>query len=91
VKFWDWFARSPLASFLRTFIAIVLAMFLADGADVFAVDSTDVRTWIAAGFAAALPTVIRAINPVDTAFGNGTGVTADVHDVFGTDDKDPSA
>lgn len=72
--FKEWFARSPLASWLRTFAAIVLAMFIADGADVFAVDATDLRTWLAAAFAATLPTLVRALNPDDQAFGRGAGV-----------------
>lgn len=70
--FQRWFATSPIASMLRTFAAIVIAMFIADGADVFAVDATDLRTWLAAAFAATLPTLVRALNPSDAAFGAGT-------------------
>lgn len=84
--FAEWFARSPIASWLRTFVSIVLAMFIADGADVFAVDLTELRTWVAAGLASVLPLVVRWLNPADSAFGRGTPGKGDIHDVFGTED-----
>lgn len=58
-------------SWIKVFAATVLGLFLADGADVFAVDSTELRTWAAAGFAALLPVVINYINPNDTRYGHG--------------------
>lgn len=82
--FWVWFAKSPLASMLRTFAAIVIAMFIADGADVFAVDATDIRTWIACGLASVLPTAVRYLNPADLQFGRGS--VNDPFDVFGEDE-----
>lgn len=80
-RFQQWLATSPIASTLRTFAAIVLAMFLADGADLFAIDATDARSYIAAALAATLPTIVRALNPADTAYGAGSG-KADRFDVF---------
>lgn len=56
-------------SYLKVFIAVVLGLFLADGADVFAVDATDLRTWVAAGLASVLPLLITALDPTDTRFG----------------------
>lgn len=56
-------------SYVRVFAATVLALFLADGADFFAVDELDLRTWLAAGVASVLPVAIRALNPGDPAFG----------------------
>jgi hypothetical protein len=44
-------------------------MFLADGADVFAVDAGDLRTWLAAGLAAVLPMIITVLDPKDHRFG----------------------
>jgi hypothetical protein len=85
-RFQEWLATSPLASMLRTFAAIVIAMFLADGADLFAVDATDLKTWAAAGFAATLPTVVRFLNPADPAYGHGAIDVSDFHDVFEEDD-----
>jgi len=56
-------------SYLKVFVSVVLGMFLADGADVFSVDATDLRTWLAAGLAAVLPLVLTAIDPKDHRFG----------------------
>jgi len=63
--------KQAVLSYVRVFAAVVLGMFLADGADVFAVDATDLRTWLSAGIAAVLPVVIRALNPSDHAYGRG--------------------
>ena len=58
-------------SYVKVFVATVLALFLADGADVFAVDATDLRTWLAAGIASILPIVISALDVRDHRFGRG--------------------
>lgn len=71
---WNWLNNDPsgsmVFSWIKVFAATVLALFLADGADVFAVDANDLRTWLAAGFAALLPVVINYINPNDGRYGN---------------------
>lgn len=59
-------------SYAKVFVAVVLGLFLADGADVFAVDMQDLRTWLAAGLAAIVPLVITAIDPKDTRFGRNS-------------------
>lgn len=87
MDFPDWFATSPIASWLRTFVAIVIAMFIADGADIFAVDSTDLRSWLAAGFAATLPMIVRWLNPQDAEFGRGS-ITFKPFDVWDDDEED---
>ena len=58
-----------LKSWIKVFAAAVLGLFLADGADVFAVSWADLRTWIAAGVAAVLPLVITALDPTDPRWG----------------------
>lgn len=58
-------------SYVKVFVSVVLGLFLADGADVFAVDVTDLRTWLAAGVAAVVPLIITALDPTDTRFGKG--------------------
>lgn len=63
---------AALKSYAKVFIAVVLGMFLADGADLFAVDMQDLRTWLAAGFASVLPLVITALDPSDPRFGKGS-------------------
>mgnify|MGYP000169633161 CR=1 FL=1 len=59
-------------SYARVFAATILALFLADGADLFAVGLGDLRTWLAAGIASVLPVAIRALNPEDPSYGRGS-------------------
>lgn len=56
-------------SYIKVFLAVIFGLFLADGADVFAVEMSDLRTWLAAGLAAVLPMVITALDPRDHRFG----------------------
>jgi hypothetical protein len=56
-------------SWVKVFAATVLSLFLVDGGDVFGVDWTDVRTYVAAGVASVLPLVITWLDPTDTRFG----------------------
>jgi hypothetical protein len=85
--FQEWLATSPVASWLRTFAAIILTMFIADGADIFAVDASDLKLWLAAALSATLPTAVRYLNPADYAFGHGA-IPDDHFDVFPDDDED---
>lgn len=59
-------------SYVKVFLAVVLGLFLADGADLFAVDATDLKTWLAAGVASVLPLIITALDPTDNRFGIGS-------------------
>jgi len=61
-----------LKSYGKVFLAVVLGLFLADGADLFAVDATDLRTWVAAGLASVLPLIITALDPSDVRFGRNS-------------------
>jgi hypothetical protein len=56
-------------SYVKVFLAVVLGLFLADGADVFAVDAADLKTWLAAGLASVLPLIITALDPTDNRWG----------------------
>lgn len=58
-----------LKSYVKVFLAVILGLFLADGADVFAVDMSDIRSWLAAGMASVLPLIITALDPSDSRFG----------------------
>jgi len=60
---------SALKSYAKVFSATVLGLFLSNGADVFAVDFADVRTWISAGIASVLPLIVTALDPSDDRFG----------------------
>lgn len=64
-----------IKSYVKVFISVVLGLFLADGADVFSVDATDLRTWLAAGIASVLPLVITALDPTDTRWGKNSKVS----------------
>jgi hypothetical protein len=87
MRFPEWFASSIFASWLRTFIAIMLAMFVADGADLFAIDATDLRGYVAAACAAVLPAVVRWLNPADVEFGRGA-IEFQPFDVWDDEDED---
>lgn len=56
-------------SYAKVFAAVILGLFLADGANVFAVDAAKLETWLAAGIAAILPMLITALDPKDHRFG----------------------
>lgn len=70
---WNWLNSEGLGSavfsWLKVFLATVLALFLADGADIFAISADDGRLWLAAAFAAVVPLIINYINPRDTRYG----------------------
>jgi len=60
---------AAVKSYAKVFFATVFGLFLSNGADVFAVDFADVRTWISAGIASVLPLIITALDPNDDRFG----------------------
>ena len=53
----------------KVFMSTVLALFLVDGADVFGVNWSDLRMYLAAGVAAVLPLTITYLDPTDTRWG----------------------
>jgi hypothetical protein len=53
----------------RAFVAVVLFAFIADGADVFAVSVTDLKTWLAAGLAASGAVALKALDSSEPDFG----------------------
>jgi hypothetical protein len=65
-----WFAESPIASFFRTFAAVMLGLTAADWATAAHIGFTDWRTWLIGALAAAVPVIARALNLDDTAFGS---------------------
>lgn len=80
----EWFARSPLAAALRVFVAVVLAMVIAQwtASGVIAFDKW--QTWVIAGLASAVPVIIRWLNPADP-MGQAPGWDESL-DVLGEDD-----
>lgn len=77
----SWFNDSPTGrmvfSWLKVFAATVLGLFLADGADIFAVDGNDLRAWLAVALSSLLPVIINYINPGDDRYGVNANVGDD--------------
>ena len=65
-EFSIWFANSKIASFLRTFFAIVLASAVADFQKIGRFDMTNWQTWLIVALVAALPPFLRYLNPEDS-------------------------
>jgi hypothetical protein len=65
-KFLDWFASSPLASFLRVFAAIVLAQAVNDFVKLGHLEFVNLEQWVIVGLSAAVPTLLRWLNPADS-------------------------
>jgi hypothetical protein len=61
--------NAMVKSYIKVFAATVFSLFLADGADVFAVDYSDLRTWLTAGIASVLPLLITALDSSDDRWG----------------------
>lgn len=63
--------KAAAGTYARAFAAIILGLFLANGADVFSITAGDLKAWLAAGLAAVLPVAINALNPADARYGIG--------------------
>ena len=61
----EWFAKAPLASALRAFVAVVLAMLAADWTTAGSISFDRWQTWVIAGVAACVPMIARWLNPAD--------------------------
>ena len=85
-NFADWFARSPLASALRVFIAVVLTMAIAHWTSTGSLDFSAWQTWVIAAIASTVPMITRWLNPADVEFGRGA-ITFEPFDVWGEDDE----
>ena len=60
-----WFAKSPIASFLRVFSAGVLGWVILN------VNSLNLHPAIAIALGSSLPILLAALNPADERFGKG--------------------
>lgn len=68
--------REAASDFGSAFLAVVLGLFIASGADVFAVGAEDVRAWVAAALAATLPVIVTALRSNDPRYGRGSETEA---------------
>lgn len=73
----SWFARSPLASALRVFLAVLLAAVVADWTSTGSIAFDRWQTWLIAALASAVPVILRALNPADNAYGRGSSSSED--------------
>lgn len=64
-----WFATSPIASFLRTALALVVSQAVVDFVKMGHFDFTNAETWVITAFASAIPPLLRWLNPEDKAYG----------------------
>jgi hypothetical protein len=70
-EFLRWFATSPIASFLRVLLSTVITLAVADFVKLGAFDLSNWEAWLIAALAAAIPPLLRWLNPADTAYGIG--------------------
>ncbi len=61
--------RALAGTLARVFVAAILAQFIANGADVFAIDGDGARTLLSSGIAAAAIALYNALNPNDHRYG----------------------
>jgi len=61
--------RNAAKSWVKVWVATVLGMWLADGADIFTVDRSDIRLYLAAGASAVVPLIITWLDKNDPRFG----------------------
>lgn len=70
---WNWLNGTDggrmVRSWLNVFISTIITLFIADGANLFAVDAVDAEAWLAAAFVAVLPLIVNYLNPRDTRYG----------------------
>ena len=68
---WTWLATTPLGSAAKTFLAFVIAAFVADAVSAGSISLAHWETWVIGGLASAIPPVINWLNPQFAAYGRG--------------------
>jgi len=61
--------RNAAKSWVKVWVATVLGMWLAGGADIFSIDRGDIRLYLAAGASAVVPLIITWLDKTDSRFG----------------------
>ena len=67
----EWLATSPLATALKTFVAVVLSAAVADFATGATISLANWQTWVIAGLVSAIPVIANWLNPSDSRYGRG--------------------
>lgn len=70
-SFQTWLAESPLATYLKSFVAIIISAAVADWAKVGAISLANWQTWIIAGAVSVAPLLVNYLNPSDSRYGRG--------------------
>ena len=61
----EWLANSKIASVLRVFVAIVITQASLEFTNVGKFDFGNWQSWLIVAFAAAVPMLVRVLNPAD--------------------------
>ena len=80
-RFKLWFANSPIASAVKGFAAVVVALAVAEWTATGVIGFDKWQTWVIAALAAAVVPVVNALNPSDHRY----GVSANSFDDAGPD------
>lgn len=70
--FQHWLASSPLATCLKSFIAIIIGAAVADWATDGVISLTNWETWVISALVSVTPTLINFLNPADSRYGVGS-------------------
>lgn len=71
MKFWTWLATSPLATFLKVFVAVYIGAAVSEWAATGAITLSDWQDWVIAALVAAIPVIINWLNPQYFLYGRG--------------------
>lgn len=66
-----WLAKTPLGSAAKTFLAFVLAAFVADAVSAESINFDNWQVWVIGALASAVPPIIAWLDPNDTRWGRG--------------------
>jgi hypothetical protein len=63
------FFTTALGGYVKTFLSTILAMYIAEGADLWSIDCELWKKFISAGVASIVPIAYNALNPQDKRYG----------------------
>jgi hypothetical protein len=66
-----WLAKTPLGSAAKTFLAFVIAAFVADAVSSESISFDNWQVWVIGALASAIPPVIAWLDPNDDRWGRG--------------------
>lgn len=63
------FMTTPFGSYLKVFLSTILAMYIAEGTDLWSIDLPMLKKFGSAGIASCIPVLYNALNPKYTNYG----------------------